>query len=118
MYKRQALKPAPDALTGVASGINTTISRLGQLVAVAALGVVVSLVYNATGDPFELGKRSASALAEAADAFQAAMWVAAGLAWAGALVSALGLPRPTRKAVTVRAEDMPEPHPPVSPRAR
>ena len=67
-------------MTGVASGINTTVSRLGQLVAVAALGVVVSLVYSAAdGNPFELGERSAAELAEAADAFQAAMWVAAGL---------------------------------------
>ena len=30
-----ALKPAPEGLTGVASGINTTVSRVGQLVAVA-----------------------------------------------------------------------------------
>ena len=46
-----ALKPAPEGLTGVASGINTTVSRLGQLVAVAALGVVVSFVYSARGRP-------------------------------------------------------------------
>lgn len=88
-----ALKPAPEGLTGIASGINTTVSRLGQLVAVAALGAVVSIVYGADGDPFELGRRSAGDLAAAADAFQAAMWVAAALAVAGAAVSALGLPR-------------------------
>lgn len=88
-----ALKQAPDHLTGIASGINTTVSRLGQLIAVAALGAVVSLVYDAEGNPFAIGERSASELAEAADAFQAAMWVAAGLAAAGALVSVLGLPR-------------------------
>jgi EmrB/QacA subfamily drug resistance transporter len=111
-----ALKPAPDELTGVASGINTTVSRLGQLIAVAALGVVVSLVYTAVGDPFELGTRSAEQLAEAADAFQAAMWVAAGLAVAGAIVSGLGLR--ARSAATVPAPDMPEPHPPVSPPTR
>lgn len=87
-----ALKPAPDGLTGVASGINTTVSRLGQLMAVAALGVVVSVVYSATdGSPFELGERTAAELADAADAFGTAMWVAAALAAAGALVSGVGL---------------------------
>jgi MFS family permease len=113
-----ALKPAPESLTGIASGINTTVSRLGQLVAVAALGVVVSFVYTATGEPFGLGERSASELANAADAFQAAMWVAAGLAWAGALVSAVGLPRGARSGVTVRAEDIAEAQPPASPPTR
>ena len=90
---------------GIASGINTTLSRLGQLVAVAVLGVVVSLVYSAAdGNPFELGERTAAELAEAADAFQAAMWVAAGLAFAGALVSGLGLPRRARSEATAPAD--------------
>ena len=114
-----ALKPAPDSLTGIASGINTTVSRLGQLVAVAALGVVVSLVYGATdGSPFELGERTAAELSEAADAFQAAMWVAVGLALAGALVSGLGLPRRARSGATGRAPDTAEAQPPVSPPTR
>jgi EmrB/QacA subfamily drug resistance transporter len=99
-----ALKPAPDGLTGIASGINTTVSRLGQLVAVAALGVVISFVYDARGDPFELGERSAAELASASDAFQAAMWVAAALAVAGALVSGVGLPR-ARRAEIERAPE-------------
>jgi MFS family permease len=113
-----ALKPAPEGLTGVASGINTTVSRLGQLVAVAVLGVVVSFVYSALGNPFELGDRNAAELAEAADAFQAAMWVAAGLAFAGALVSGLGLPRRARSEAIAPAHDMPEPQPPASPPTR
>ena len=113
-----ALKPAPEELTGIASGINTTVSRLGQLVAVAVLGVVISFVYSGVGNPFELGERSAPELAEAADAFQAAMWVAAGLAIAGALVSGLGLPGRARSEASVRAPDIAEPQPPASPPTR
>ena len=114
-----ALKPAPDSLTGIASGINTTVSRLGQLVAVAALGVVVSLVYGATdGSPFELGERTGAQLSEAADAFQAAMWVAVGLALAGALVSGVGLPRRARSGATGRGPDTVEAQPPASPPTR
>ena len=83
--------------------------------AVAALGVVVSLVYSASdGNPFEIGERSAAELAEAADAFQAAMWVAAGLAFAGALVSGLGLPRRARSEETELADGTAGAQPPGS----
>jgi EmrB/QacA subfamily drug resistance transporter len=113
-----ALKPAPEGLTGIASGINTTVSRLGQLIAVAAIGAVVALVYTGEGNPFALGQRSAAELSEAADAFQAAMWVAAGLAVAGALVSVVGLPRRTRAVAPGPAADMSEEPPPASPPTR
>ena len=86
--------------------------------AVAALGVVVSLIYTADGSPFELGDRTAAELAEAADAFQAAMWVAAGLAFAGALVSGLGLPRRARSEATGLADGTAEAHSPASPPTR
>ena len=92
-----ALKPAPERLSGIASGVNTTVSRVGQLLAVAGLGIIVSLVFGSSeGGPFELGSRSPDELADAARAFQAAMWAAAGLAFLGALVSGIGLPRRVR----------------------
>jgi hypothetical protein len=71
------------------------------------------------GSPFELGTRSADELSRAADAFQAAMWAAAGLAFAGALVSALGLPRRerARTEATEPAPDTVLPPPPASHRA-
>lgn len=114
-----ALKPAPERLSGIASGINTTVSRVGQLLAVAALGVVAALVFGeAKGNPFELGTRGAAELADAADAFRAVMWLAAGLAFAGALVSAVGLPPATRgrSPASEPAPDSAESPPPASPR--
>jgi EmrB/QacA subfamily drug resistance transporter len=93
-----ALKSAPDGLTGIASGINTTVSRVGQLIAVAALGIVVSYVFGQeNGNPFAVAERPASVLADASDAFGWAMWVAAALAGCAALVSGLGL-RPRSSA--------------------
>jgi MFS family permease len=85
-----ALKSAPSEFSGIASGVNSTVSRLGSLLAIAVIGLVVTVVFGhddavalATGqtDP-EL--RSASV-----DAFRAGMLVAAGLAFAGAAVGAL-----------------------------
>jgi EmrB/QacA subfamily drug resistance transporter len=90
-----ALSSAPGRFSGVASGLNQTFSRLGNLLAVATLGLVVLLVYQSSGgdrgvpiarDQHDHVLRSASV-----DAFRAAMLVSAGLAVAGALVGALGI---------------------------
>ena len=52
-----ALKAAPDEFAGIAAGVNTTVSRLGGLIATPVLGVVITLVFAATAthhnvDPF------------------------------------------------------------------
>lgn len=112
-----ALEAAPDRLAGVASGVNTTISRLGQLLAVALLGLVVAVVYDAAGTPLERGQSDPHRLAESTAAFQAAMWGAAGLAFVGAAVSGVGL-RPGRSAGARPARDSAPPPAPGSPPTR
>jgi EmrB/QacA subfamily drug resistance transporter len=92
-----ALATAPGSYSGLAAGINSTFSRLGSLLAIAILGLVVSLVFTARTDdpelvPFALGQKSPEFIAGATAAFHAAMIVAAALALAGSL-TALGYSR-------------------------
>jgi EmrB/QacA subfamily drug resistance transporter len=91
-----ALKSAPAELAGIASGVNSTVSRLGNLIAVAAVGVVISLVFHsqvADDSAVPLAKDQVDqALRDASiSGFRAAMVVAAGLAFAGAAVAAIGI---------------------------
>jgi EmrB/QacA subfamily drug resistance transporter len=92
-----ALTTAPGRYSGLAAGVNSTFSRLGSLLAIAILGLVVSLVFAARTDdpelvPFALGQQSPEFVAGSTDAFRAAMVVAAALALAGSL-TALGYSR-------------------------
>jgi MFS family permease len=92
-----ALKAAPATESGVAAGVNTTVSRLGGLLATPVLGIVIVAVFSAStgahhGDPFATTGTSADARAAATSAFRAGMVVAAGLCIAGALVALRGLP--------------------------
>jgi EmrB/QacA subfamily drug resistance transporter len=91
-----ALKSAPTELAGIASGVNSTVSRLGNLIAVALIGLVVSLVFHSqveAPDAAPLGAAQADAALRAAsvDGFRAGMVLAAALAFAGAAVGGLGL---------------------------
>lgn len=106
-----ALKSAPGEYAGIASGINTTVSRLGSLFAVAIVGLVVSIVFTGQIDnpnalPLEAGQSDAAERAASIDAFHAGILVVAGLAFAGAIVARLGISN--REAALLDASE-PEP---------
>jgi hypothetical protein len=89
-----ALKSAPSEYAGIASGVNSTVSRLGSTLAIALVGLVIALVFQAgtdVADAVPLGKDQQSPeLRDAStDAFHVGMVFVAGLAFAGAAVGAL-----------------------------
>lgn len=91
-----ALKSAPERYAGIASGVNSTVSRLGSLIAVAVIGLVISLVFEARTDAPDAvpiaRDQTAPELREASvDGFRAGMLLAAALAFAGAAVGAAGI---------------------------
>ena len=88
-----ALKSAPERYAGIASGVNSTVSRLGSLVAVAVIGLVITLVFEGRTDaPDAVPLARDQTVQELRDAsvagFRAGMAVAAALAFAGAAVGA------------------------------
>jgi EmrB/QacA subfamily drug resistance transporter len=105
-----ALKSAPTANAGVASGVNSTVSRLGSLLAVALIGLTISLVFSARADegdavPLARGQERAELRAASVDGFRAGMGIAAALALAAAAVGAVG----------IRNERAPAPGPSAAP---
>jgi EmrB/QacA subfamily drug resistance transporter len=104
-----ALASVPMALAGIASGFNSTLSRLGSVVAVSLIGLVVSVVYSSraphsTLHPLAEAPRTALEHGASVDAFRAGMILAAALAFAGGLVAATrisdreALAKPTAQA--------------------
>jgi EmrB/QacA subfamily drug resistance transporter len=93
-----ALRAAPDQYAGIAAGVNTTVSRIGGLIATPLLGVVITLVFaqaagSGAGDPFATHLTPEQRDA-AIDAFRAAMAVAILLCAAGSVVAAKELRAP------------------------
>jgi EmrB/QacA subfamily drug resistance transporter len=91
-----ALSSAPGRFAGIASGVNQTAARIGNLLAVATIGLVVLLVFHANGGarsatPLARGQHDPKLRSASEEAFRAAMLVAAGLAFAGAAVGAAGI---------------------------
>jgi len=91
-----ALKSAPERYAGIASGVNSTVSRLGSLIAVAVIGLVITLVFESRTDavgavPLALDQTAPELREASVDGFRAGMVVAAALAFAGAAVGAVGI---------------------------
>jgi EmrB/QacA subfamily drug resistance transporter len=91
-----ALKSAPSEYAGIASGVNSTVSRLGNLIAIALIGLVISLVFHGQVSdedavPLEKDQRGAELRDASIDGFRAGMLLAAGLAFLGAGVAAVGI---------------------------
>ncbi|MGN6378518.1 MAG: MFS transporter [Gaiellales bacterium] len=106
-----ALQAAPAELSGLAAGFNTTVSRIGGLIATPLIGVVISLVFDARSphghaDPFGSGALIPGTQSATFDAFRAGMVLAAALCAAGARVAARYLPR-RPAAVEVRSATAP-----------
>ena len=92
-----ALKAAPDRFAGLAAGVNTTVSRIGGLIAIPILGVVITLVFAADAqhsnlDPFATHGLSQDDRDATITAFRAGMAVAVALCVAGSLLALRGLP--------------------------
>ena len=103
-----ALKSAPERYAGIASGVNSTVSRLGSLIAVALIGLVIGLVFDARTDaddavPLARGQEAPELREASVAGFRAGMVLAAALAFAGAAVGAVAVSN--REA---RAEEPPD----------
>ena len=91
-----ALRAAPDRYAGLAAGVNTTVSRLGGLIATPLIGVVITLVFAAAAPhpdagPFATHAVSAAQRDATVTAFRAGIGLAVALCIAGALLAARGL---------------------------
>jgi EmrB/QacA subfamily drug resistance transporter len=104
-----ALSSVSTDYAGIASGVNSTISRLGNLLAVAVIGLVVAIVFGASvadpaAVPLAAGQTDPVFRQASIDAFRAAMLVAAGLAFAGAVVGALWISNDDARAAAAATE--------------
>jgi EmrB/QacA subfamily drug resistance transporter len=91
-----ALKSAPAEYAGIASGVNSTVSRLGSLIAVAVIGLVIALVFDARTDqpgavPLAKNQQEQVLRDASVAGFRAGMALAAALTFAGAAVAAAGI---------------------------
>lgn len=86
-----ALKSAPSTHAGIASGVNSTVSRLGSLISVAVVGLAITLAFGAEGVPLAKDQADPALRAESVDAFHVGILLVAGLGFAAAAVAAAGI---------------------------
>jgi EmrB/QacA subfamily drug resistance transporter len=91
-----ALKAAPEDFAGLAAGVNTTVSRLGGLIAIPLLGVAITLVFDARAPNPKAGPFAAHVLLAGQrdatiSAFRAGIGLAVVLCLAGSLLALRGL---------------------------
>jgi EmrB/QacA subfamily drug resistance transporter len=107
-----ALSSAPERYSGIASGVNQTAARLGNLLAVAVIGLIVLVVFHGAGGgghvPLARGQREPHARSASVDSFRAAMLCAAALAFAGAAIGAAGISNSDARRTAERPESTPE----------
>lgn len=84
-----------DHQSGVASGVNNALSRIAGLMAVAAMGTLISFAYDRAGGTFSYGETLADAghVAAMGTALTAIAWVASGLCLLASVIAYLGIPR-------------------------
>lgn len=96
-----ALKAAPDRYSGLAAGVNTTVSRLGGLIATPLIGVVITLVFanrapHPHADPFAVHALLPAQRDATITAFRAGIAAAVVLCVAGSVLAVRGLRRDDR----------------------
>jgi len=107
-----ALRSAPERYAGIASGVNSTVSRLGSLIAVAVIGLIIALVFDAQTDgegavPIEKGQTDPALRDASTDGFRAGIALAAVLAFAGAAVAGAGISNREARAEASEPEPAP-----------
>src|SRR5437764_12786747 len=89
-------KKTPARYAGIASGVNSTLSRLGGLFAVAVVGLAISLVFSSRTDrpgavPLAVGQHAPALRDASVAAFRVGALIVAGLAFTGAVVGAIAV---------------------------